>query len=50
MTRGVEHIEGDALDLHFVAFGHPHGNDIDPALLAHDSDAVRSVTQGSRGQ
>ena len=28
-----------------VAVGQPHGDDIDPGLLAHDRDAARAIAQ-----
>ena len=43
----IEHIESDALDLHLVALGHSHGDDVDATLLPHDRDAMRPVSEGS---
>ena len=45
MTRCVDGVESNALDLNLFAVRHSHRHDIDAALLAHHGDAAGTITK-----
>jgi hypothetical protein len=45
VAGGIDHLQAQPLDPQPVAVADPHGDDIDPALLAHHGDAAGAVAQ-----